>query len=64
MQIMGVSRFLKEKNPAVRIVGVSPAKDSKIPGIADWPAASQPKILDFSRIDERRYVRVLTPVLR
>jgi S-sulfo-L-cysteine synthase (O-acetyl-L-serine-dependent) len=49
--IMGVSRFLKEKNPAVQIVGCQPTDDSQIPGIRKWPAAYLPKICDWSRID-------------
>jgi S-sulfo-L-cysteine synthase (O-acetyl-L-serine-dependent) len=50
--ITGVSRFLKEKNPAVRILGAQPAEGSRIPGIRKWPEAYQPKIYDPSRIDE------------
>jgi cysteine synthase B len=50
--ITGVSRFLKEKNPAVRIVGAQPAEGSRIPGIRKWPEAYQPKIYDPSRVDE------------
>ena len=49
--IMGVSRFLKEKNPAVEIVGCQPADGSQIPGIRKWPAAYLPKICDWSRVD-------------
>ena len=49
--IMGVSRFLKEKNPAIRIVGCQPAEGSHIPGISKWPAAYLPKICDWSRVD-------------
>ena len=44
--ITGVSRFLKEKNPAVRIVGAQPAEGSRIPGIRKWPEAYLPKIYD------------------
>ncbi len=50
--ITGVSRFLKEKNPAVRILGAQPAEGSRIPGIRKWPEAYQPKIYDPSRVDE------------
>jgi cysteine synthase B len=50
--ITGVSRFLKEKNKAVHIVGAQPAEGSRIPGIRKWPAAYMPKIYDPSGIDE------------
>jgi S-sulfo-L-cysteine synthase (O-acetyl-L-serine-dependent) len=50
--IMGVSRFLKEKNPGVRIVGCQPTDGSQIPGIRKWPAAYLPKICDWSRVDQ------------
>ncbi len=50
--ITGVSRFLKEKNPAVRIVGAQPAEGSRIPGIRKWPEAYLPKIYDASAVDE------------
>ena len=49
--IMGVSRYLKEKNPAVQIIGVQPADGSNVPGIRNWPAAYLPKIFERSRID-------------
>ena len=49
--IMGVSRFLKEKNPAVQIVGCQPTDGSQIPGIRKWPAEYLPKICDWSRVD-------------
>jgi cysteine synthase B len=49
--IMGVSTFLKEKNPAVRIVGVQPAGEESIPGIRRWPEAYLPKIFDRRRVD-------------
>jgi cysteine synthase B len=49
--IMGVSRFLKEKNPGVQIIGCQPTDGSQIPGIRKWPAAYLPKICDWSRID-------------
>ncbi len=49
--IMGVSRFLKEKNAVVQIVGCQPTDGSQIPGIRKWPAAYLPKICDWDRID-------------
>jgi cysteine synthase B len=49
--IMGVSRYLKEKNPAVQIVGAQPAEGSQIPGIRKWPEAYLPKIYDPKRVD-------------
>jgi cysteine synthase B len=50
--ITGVSRFLKEQNPSVRIVGAQPAEGSRIPGIRKWPEAYLPKIYDPSHVDE------------
>jgi cysteine synthase B len=50
--ITGVSRYLKEKNPAVRIIGAQPAEGSRIPGIRKWPEAYLPKIYDPSSVDE------------
>ena len=49
--IMGVSRFLKEKNPAIQIVGVQPADGSNVPGIRKWPEAYLPKIFERPRVD-------------
>jgi cysteine synthase B len=49
--IMGTSRFLKEQNPAVQVIGVQPEGNSRIPGIRRWPREYLPKICDFSRID-------------
>ena len=49
--IMGVSRFLKEKNPAVQIIGVQPADGSNVPGIRKWPEAYLPKIFERPRVD-------------
>jgi len=49
--IMGVSRFLKEQNKAVQIVGLQPQEGSKIPGIRRWPEAYLPKIFDRTRVD-------------
>ena len=54
--ITGVSRFLKEKNPAVRIVGAQPQEGSRIPGIRKWPEEYLPKIYDPSAVDEMVYV--------
>jgi cysteine synthase B len=50
--ITGVSRYLKERNPAIRIVGAQPAEGSRIPGIRKWPEAYLPKIYDPSHVDE------------
>ncbi|MBL0296360.1 MAG: cysteine synthase CysM [Betaproteobacteria bacterium] len=50
--ITGVSRYLKEKKPAVRIVGAQPSEGSRIPGIRKWPEAYLPKIYDPSHVDE------------
>jgi cysteine synthase B len=50
--ISGVGRFLKEKNPAIRIIGAQPAEGSRIPGIRKWPAAYLPKIYDPAQVDE------------
>lgn len=49
--IMGTSRYLKEQNPQVQIVGVQPKGESKIPGIRRWPQEYLPKIYDASRVD-------------
>jgi cysteine synthase B len=49
--IMGVSRFLKEKNPAVEIIGLQPAEGARIPGIRRWPEAYLPGIFERSRVD-------------
>ena len=50
--ITGVSRCLKERSPAVRIVGAQPSEGSRIPGIRKWPEAYLPKIYDPSHVDE------------
>jgi cysteine synthase B len=50
--IMGCSRYFKEKNPAIRIVGCQPEEGSQIPGIRKWPEAYLPKIYDGSRVDQ------------
>ncbi|MGQ0586481.1 MAG: cysteine synthase CysM [Gammaproteobacteria bacterium] len=49
--IMGCSRFFKEKNPQVQVVGVQPDGESSIPGIRKWPEAYLPKIFDRTRVD-------------
>ncbi|WP_426994148.1 cysteine synthase CysM [Methylomonas sp. CM2] len=49
--IMGTSKYLKEQNPAIEIVGVQPEGESKIPGIRRWPKEYLPKIYDDSRVD-------------
>ena len=49
--IMGVSRYLKERNPAIVVVGAQPAEGASIPGIRKWPAAYLPKIFDAKRVD-------------
>ena len=54
--ITGVSRFLKEKNPAIRIVGAQPSEGSRIPGIRKWPQEYLPKIYDPANVDELVYV--------
>lgn len=54
--ITGVARFLKEKNPAIRIIGAQPEEGSRIPGIRKWPQAYLPKIYDASLVDELVYV--------
>lgn len=54
--ITGVSKFLKEKNPAIRIIGAQPSEGSRIPGIRKWPEEYLPKIYEPSRVDELIYV--------
>ena len=49
--IMGVSRYLKEQNPAIEIVGLQPGEGSRIPGIRRWPEAYLPKIYEPARVD-------------
>jgi cysteine synthase B len=49
--IMGTSRYLKEMNPAIEIVGVTPSEGSSIPGIRRWPEEYLPSIFDASRVD-------------
>ena len=50
--IMGCSRYLKEQNPDIRIIGAQPAAGSQIPGIRKWPAEYLPSICDFSLVDQ------------
>lgn len=54
--IMGVSRYLKEQNPDIQIIGVQPQEGSKIPGIRRWPEAYLPEIFESERVD--RYIDV------
>ncbi len=49
--IMGCSRYLKEKNPDIQIIGCQPTEESSIPGIRRWPEAYLPKIFEPSRVD-------------
>ena len=57
--IMGTSRFLKEKNPAIQIIGVHPKDGANVPGIRKWPQEYLPKIFDRSRVD--RVIEVSQP---
>lgn len=50
--IMGVSRFLKEKNPEIEIIGLQPKEGAKIPGIRRWPEKYLPKIFESERVDK------------
>ncbi len=54
--IMGVSRYLKEQNSAIRIIGAQPEEGSQIPGIRKWSEAYLPKIYDKSQVDQLEYV--------
>ncbi|MBI5751664.1 MAG: cysteine synthase CysM [Hydrogenophilales bacterium] len=54
--IMGCSRFLKEKNPALQVIGVQPEEGSQIPGIRKWTEEYLPKIYDPKRVDRLLYV--------
>ena len=54
--IMGAGKFLKEKNPAISIIGCQPEEGSQIPGIRKWPEAYLPKIYDAKRVDRIEYV--------
>jgi cysteine synthase B len=50
--IMGVSQYLKQQNPEIRIIGAQPDDSSQIPGIRKWPEAYLPRIFDRSRVDQ------------
>ena len=54
--IMGTGRYLRERNPAVVIVGAQPAEGSQIPGIRKWSAAYQPAIYDAAKVDRLELV--------
>jgi len=54
--IMGVSRYLKGRNPGIQVVGAQPSEGSQIPGIRKWPQAYLPKIYDPSAVDRLEYV--------
>src|SRR6201993_1957222 len=54
--IMGAGKFLKEKNPAIGIIGCQPSEGSQIPGIRKWPEAYLPKIYDAGRVDRLEYI--------
>ena len=54
--IMGVSRYLKEQNPNIQIIGVQPEDCAQIPGIRKWPQEYLPKIYDPKRVDSLLYV--------
>ena len=54
--IMGVSRYLKEQNPNIQIIGVQPEEGAQIPGIRKWPEEYLPKIYDPKRVDDLIYV--------
>jgi len=54
--IMGCSRFFKERNPAIQIIGCQPEEGSQIPGIRKWPEAYLPRIYEKARVDRLEYV--------
>jgi cysteine synthase B len=54
--ITGVSKFLKEKNPSIKIIGVQPNEGSRIPGIRKWPQEYLPKIYNPATVDELMFV--------
>ena len=54
--IMGCSRYLKEQNAALQVIGVQPEEGSQIPGIRKWPEAYLPKIYDARNVDRILYV--------
>jgi len=49
--LMGCSRYLKEANPAIQVVGVQPAAGSQVPGIRKWPEAYMPRVFERARVD-------------
>ena len=57
--IMGCSRFFKEKNPAIQVIGVHPGPGAQVPGIRKWPEEYQPAIYDRKRVD--RILEVTQP---
>ncbi len=54
--IMGTSRYLKEQNPDIQVIGVQPEEGAQIPGIRKWPEEYLPSIFDPSRVDSLLYV--------
>jgi cysteine synthase B len=54
--IMGCSRFFKERNSRIQVIGCQPEEGSQIPGIRKWPEAYLPKIYDKARVDRLEYV--------
>ena len=54
--ITGVSRYLKEQNPHIQVIGAQPSEGSRIPGIRKWPQEYLPKIYDPQNVDELVYV--------
>jgi cysteine synthase B len=53
---MGVGRYLKERNPAIHVIGAQPAEGSQIPGIRKWPQAYLPRIYDPAGVDRLEFV--------
>jgi S-sulfo-L-cysteine synthase (O-acetyl-L-serine-dependent) len=53
---MGTSRYLKEQNPNIQVIGVQPEDGAQIPGIRKWPEEYLPSIYEAKRVDELRYV--------
>jgi cysteine synthase B len=54
--IVGCSRYFKEQNPAIQVIGAQPEEGAQIPGIRKWPEAYLPKIFDAKRVDRLEYV--------
>jgi cysteine synthase B len=54
--IMGCSRYFKEQDPSIQVIGVQPEEGAQIPGIRKWPSAYLPKIYDAKNIDRLEYV--------